>query len=167
MREKVIKIRDIEQGDAKAIVSHMNNVKVVKYLTSKIPYPYSDIDADWWINEGSKEGINKIIEHNGILAGLIGVTPGQFENERSAEIGYWLAESHWGKGLATLALQQVTEMVFNTTNIVRLFAPVFGPNSASKRVLEKSGYYQEAIQRNALFKHDQFYDAYIYAKLKP
>jgi [ribosomal protein S5]-alanine N-acetyltransferase len=161
----MILIRDVKEEDAKTIALLLNNANVAKYLTSKIPYPYRIEDATWWVTTGSKEGINKAIEHDGNFVGAIGVTPGQFENQRSAEIGYWLGEPYWGQGLATEALSKMTKIIFSTTDIVRLFAPVFEPNSASKRVLEKCGYYQESVQKKALFKHGQLYDACVFAKL--
>ena len=60
-------------------------------------------DAEWWVNTGSKTGITKEIEVNRYFADVISIAIGEYENPRSAEIGYWLGEELWGKGLATKA----------------------------------------------------------------
>jgi RimJ/RimL family protein N-acetyltransferase len=144
----------------------LNNKNVTKFLTSRIPQPYSINDADWWVNVGSKEGITKAVEVNGKYVGTIGVTAGQFERNRSAEIGYWLEEHSWGKGIATEALMKMTEYIFTKTNIVRLYAPVFSPNKASMRVLEKCSYQLEGILKKSIIKNGTFVDEYLYAKIR-
>ena len=161
----MIVLRDIENKDVEVIASLLNNANIVKYLTPTIPFPYTVGDAKWWIDVGSKEGINKAIEYEGEFVGVIGVTPGSFEKEHSGEIGYWLGEKYWGKGIGTEAVLKMTETVFDTTSIIRLFAPVFSPNIASSRVLEKCGYYLEANQKKEFFKNGNFYDAAVYVKI--
>ena len=161
----MVLIRSVEEKDVESLALLLNSESVSRYLTSKIPYPYTLDDAKWFVSTGSKDGINKAIEFQGEFVGMVGVSPGEFENDRSAEIGYWVGEPYWGKGIATNALGKMTEFIFKSTEIVRLFAPVFSPNDASKRVLDKCGYYQESIQKMALHKNGAQFDAYIYAKL--
>lgn len=159
----VIALRDYEERDILPIVSLLNNARVIKWLSPRIPYPYGLPDAEWWVATGCREGINKAIDYQGELVGAIGVTPGRFEHARSAEIGYWVGEPHWGKGLATEAVAAMTTGVFRTTNIVRICGTIFSENTASMRVLEKCGYYREAVQKNALWKYRKLSDAHIYA----
>lgn len=167
MRETVhITLRDYQQGDTDTIHLLLNNYEVSRFLSSRIPYPYSHDDAAWWVNTGSKQEITRVIEFNEQLAGIIGVIPGRYENCRTGELGYWLGQPFWGKGLATLAVREMTTMIFSQTALVRLFAPIYGPNKASMRVAEKSGYHLEGIAEQAIFKDGQFYDEYIYARLK-
>lgn len=158
-------LRAFTEEDIEAVVPLLNDAEVARYLSSKIPFPYTQEDARWWVSTGSKEGINKAIEVDGNFAGVIGAAPGAFEYERSAEVGYWLGKEYWGCGIATSALGQLTHLVFSTTDIVRLYAPVFAPNVASARVLEKCGYSRESIQKSAIYKHGKLFDAYVYAKL--
>jgi len=158
-------LRDFCENDIESLVLFLNNENVTKFLTSRIPQPYSFDDAKWWVNTGSKEGFTKAIEVNRKFVGTIRVTAGQFESNRSAEIGYWLEENSWGKGIATEAVMEMTEYVFTKTNIVRLYAPVFSPNKASMRVLEKCGYQLEGILKMAIFKNDVFLDEHLYAKV--
>lgn len=114
---------------------------------------------------GIKKEITRVIEFNQQLVGIIGVLRGQHENYRCGEIGYWLGEPYWGKGLATMAVSQMTELIFNETDIVRLIAPIYDPNQASMRVALKCGYKLEGIAEKAIFKDGRFYDEYIYARL--
>jgi RimJ/RimL family protein N-acetyltransferase len=165
MSKNKVFLRDFCENDITSLVLYLNNKNVTKFLTSRIPQPYSVDDAKWWVNIGSREGITKAVEVNGKYVGSIGVTAGQFESNRSAEIGYWLEESSWGKGIATEAVMEMTEYVFSNTNIVRLYAPVFSPNKASMRVLEKCGYQLEGVLRKAIFKNGLFLDEHLYAKI--
>ncbi len=165
MSKYKVTLRDFFNKDVDYLVLFLNNKNVTKYLTSRIPQPYSIDDAEWWVNIGSKAGITKAIEVNGKYIGTIGVNIAQYERIRSAEIGYWLEEYSWGKGIATEAVMKMTEYVFTKTNIVRLYAPVFSPNKASMRVLEKCGYQLEGVLKKSVFKNDEFLDEHLYAKI--
>jgi len=165
MSKPVVKLNELNNSDITAIANQLNNENVARYLSSKIPFPYSESDAKWFVEEGSKIGINKAIYFRDSLVGVTGMVPGSFEYERTGEIGYWLGENHWGKGIATEAVTQLTSHVFEHTNICRLIAPVFGPNHASMRVLKKCGYTLEAIQKQALYKHGRMYDSHVYVNV--
>lgn len=166
MRDSVsISLRDYKTEDIKAIHILLNNYNVSRFLSSRIPFPYTFDDAVWWVETGNKHEITRVIEFNGELAGIIGVARGVYENYRCGELGYWLGEPFWGKGLATGAVSQMTQMIFADTDIVRLFAPIYHPNKASMRVAEKCGYKLEGIAEKAIFKDGRFYDECIYACL--
>ena len=107
-----------------------------------------------------------MIEYRNNFAGSVGAIPLTGEHRFSATIGYWIAEEYWAKGIASKALKMLTNEIFSTTDIVRLAAQVYSPNIASMKVLEKSGYCQEAILHQSIFKNGEFYDDHIYAKLK-
>jgi RimJ/RimL family protein N-acetyltransferase len=161
----MIELSDLEQRNIDVLVKLLNNKNVTKYLTSRIPQPYTTEDAEWWINTGSKTGITNAIQVDGYFAGVINVTAGEYENFRSAEIGYWLGEDYWGKGIATEAVEKMTNYVFSSTEIVRLFAPVFSPNIKSMRVLEKNGYIKEGIFKKSIFKSGEYFDEHLFAKV--
>jgi len=163
----VIELRGFYDRDISSIAVHANNYHVSRYMASRMPYPYTRDDATWWVETGSKElGLNMAIDLAGECIGVVGVRPGQFEYQYSAEIGYWIAEQHWGKGIATEAVAKMTERIFAGEEIVRLCAPVYSPNKASMRVLEKCGYSLEAIHRKAVFKNDAFMDEHIFVKFR-
>jgi ribosomal-protein-alanine N-acetyltransferase len=164
----MIKLRGFLDSDIRSIARHANNFNVSRYMASRMPYPYTEGDAQWWVETGSKEmGLNMAIDLAAECIGVVGVQFGQGELQYSAEIGYWIAEDHWGKGIATEAISKMTERVFSDTKIVRLSAPVFSPNKASMRVLEKCGYALEAIHHRAAFKNDEFMDEHIFVKFRP
>ncbi|MFK7974527.1 MAG: GNAT family N-acetyltransferase [Halioglobus sp.] len=160
-------LREFDAIDLEPLTTLLGNQQVSKYLSSRMPYPYTQQDAQWWITTGSKQGYVRAITQNDELLGCIGVDTGLFEERRSGELGYWLGQPHWGKGIATAAVTQITAHMFTHTDLVRLVAPVFAPNLASMRVLEKCGYTQEGIARKACYKDGAFYDKHIYAKIHP
>jgi RimJ/RimL family protein N-acetyltransferase len=162
----MITLRDFNEGDTAQLLSILNDPQVVKYLSSRIPSPYTLEDAQWWISTGSKVGIIKAIELNGYLVGCIGAEIGEFEYRRSAEVGYWVARDYWRQGITTQALNSIISLVFTTTDIVRLFASVFSQNTASMQVLAKCGFELEAVHKKAIYKNDSFYNNHVYCLLR-
>ncbi len=162
----MIILRDFNQQDVQYLVKFLNNKKMTQYLTSRIAEPYTNQDAEWWVNTGSQIGVAKAIVVNGVFAGVISAIAGEYENQRSAEIGYWLGEELWGRGIATVAVEKMTNHVFLNTKIIRLFAPVFSPNMKSMHVLEKCGYIREGILKKSIFKNDRYFDEHLFAKIK-
>ncbi len=162
----MITIRDFNDGDTEQLLSVLNDPEVVKYLSSKIPTPYTLQDAKWWITTGSKLGIVKAIEFNDSLVGCISADRGEFEYQRSAEIGYWIDKSFWGQGIATQAINDFLPFIFKTTDIVRLFASVFSENAVSMHLLAKCGFELEAVHKKAIYKNGKFYNDHIFSVLK-
>lgn len=162
----MITLRDYKNSDVNRLLKLANNENVARYLTGAFPSPYTLEDAEWWVSTGSKNGIVKVIELNGEFVGSVGLTCGTNERRFSGEVGYWLGEAYWGQGIASVALSQLTEVIFEETDIVRLFAPVYSPNKPSMRVLEKAGYRHEATLANSIYKNGEFYNEHIYSLLK-
>ncbi|MDC1287168.1 GNAT family N-acetyltransferase [Gammaproteobacteria bacterium] len=163
----MIFLRDFLDSDIRSIARHANNYNVSRYMASRMPYPYTEGDAQWWVATGSREqGLNMAIDLDSECIGVVGVQFGQGELQYSAEIGYWIAEEHWGKGIATDAVAIMTERVFADYKIVRLSAPVFSPNKASMRVLEKCGYSLEAVLHKSVFKNHEFMDEHLFVKFR-
>jgi len=156
-------LREFEEKDIETLPILLGNPKVSRYLSSRIPEPYTLEAARWWVKTGCKQGVVRAIEVEGILVGAIGAEPGEFENSRSMEMGYWLGEPYWGNGFATAALQALTELVLRTSDAVRLYGQVFGPHFASARVLQKCGYEKEAVLKKSLYKNGNIYDTHVYA----
>jgi len=161
----MIELRGFFDSDIGSITKHANNINISRYMASRMPYPYTESDAKWWAETGCKEqGRYMAIDLAGECIGVVGVRFGQFE--LTAEIGYWIAEEHWGNGIGSEAVSKMTDCIFSDNKIVRLSAPVFSPNKASMTVLEKCGYSLEAIHRKAVFKNDEFMDEHIFAKFR-
>ena len=154
--------------DRDAIVRHANNRNVWINLRDRFPHPYTDADARRWLDSvvGQKPETNFAIAVAGEAAGGIGFTVQHDVGRRSAEIGYWLGEEFWGRGIATDALIAVTDYAFSNYDVCRLYAHVFDWNRASARVLEKAGYAFEGRLRKSVTKDGQTIDQLMYAMIR-
>ena len=103
------------------------------------------------------------IEVHGEATGGIGLELGSDIERRSAEVGYWLGEAFWGKGITTAAVRALTGYGFEALNLTRIFAVPFASSSASIRVLEKCGYIREGIMRRSAVKEGVVIDQVLYA----
>ncbi len=164
----VTTIRQWKNEDLQELVFQANNVNVWNNLRNYFPHPYTEEHGKAWLEKvvDALPAINMAIEADGKMAGGIGLILNGDVYIKSAEIGYWLGEQYWGKGIATEAVRQMTEYAFYYFDLVRLYAEVFETNKASMRVLEKNGYYLEGVRRKAVFKNEVLMDDYIWVKLK-
>jgi ribosomal-protein-alanine N-acetyltransferase len=162
----MIALREYADSDLERLVNLANNENVSRYLVYTFPYPYTRDDAEWWIGTGSKQNgaITRVIEYQGLFVGSVGITPQSGWREHLGEIGYWVAEDYWGKGIATTALHQMTDYGFKTRNFRKLNAPVLAPNIASMRVLEKCGYELEGILKGEVKKRGTYFDIHHFAQ---
>ena len=159
-------IRSWQPGDAKSLQKYANNRKIWYTLRDFFPHPYTLQDAIWWIENSSKE----LPERSYAIAtaeepiGGIGLIFGEDVHRFSAELGYWLAEPFWNRGIMTSVVCILTEYAFHQFPINRVFAEPFADNLASARVLEKAGYHQEGILTASVVKDGKVQDQFIYAK---
>lgn len=153
---------------AAGLAAIRNNPTVLKNGYDKTPNPFTTEDAVSFINEQADKNPARrfLIFQDDQLAGEIGITIKEDVFRLNAEIGYFIAEPFWGKGLATEAIKKMTDYVFTRFNVIRIVAGVFEFNKASMRALEKNGYYLESIRKNAVIKNGQIMDDYIWVKLK-
>lgn len=163
----MIELRIFEQKDEALLVSYLNDDAQTLFLSARLPQPYTNESAHWWINTGSKIGVAYAIIYNGIFVGSISAIPGEFEKQRTAEIGYWVAKSYWGKGIASEALQKFTHLLFESTDFIRLNASVFEGNLASAKVLQKCGYKLDAVLEKAIYKNGVVFNELYYSKVHP
>jgi ribosomal-protein-alanine N-acetyltransferase len=101
------------------------------------------------------------------LVGVIGIYPQSDVYRGTAELGYWLGQPFWGKGIATAAVRRIVEFGFEELHLRRIFADVFASNPASRRVLEKAGFQLEGVRQLAIIKNEQIQDDYHYAIVNP
>ena len=162
-------VRPWRMTDADAVVRHANNLNVARQLRDRFPHPYLRANAQAFLKAAvsGSDPSNLAIEVEGEAAGAIGYVAGSDVERYSAEIGYWLGEAHWGRGIATEALVMVTEHVFTAANVLRLFAVPFADNLGSIRVLEKAGFVREAILRSSSVKFGVPRDQALYARVNP
>jgi ribosomal-protein-alanine N-acetyltransferase len=159
-------VRSWEWSDRDSIVLHANNRKVWINLRDRFPHPYTKKDAQTWLDivVGSRPETNFAIAVNNEAIGGIGFSAQADVGRRSAEIGYWLGENYWGRGIASEALIAVSEHAFANYDLCRLYAHVFEWNPASTRVLEKAGYVFEGRLKKSVTKDSQTIDQLIYAR---
>lgn len=161
-------IRSYEARDLAALLEHANNRNVSIRLREAFPYPYTRGDAKRWLQSVLAQDVEThfAIAEGRDLIGGIGFQPQDDVYRKSAEIGYWVAEPYWGRGIATAAVRAMTRYAFEHFDMARLYAYVFEGNRASERVLEKVGYTYEGTMRKAVFKENRLLDQKFYSILR-
>ena len=158
-------IRPWHHADLDALVRHANNRQVWLTLRDQFPHPYTRADGDEWLAHVAKQDpvTSFAIVVDDEAAGGIGLAPQPDVHRRSAEVGYWLGETFWNRGIMTAALRTFTEYAFDAHDLIRVFAGVFSTNPASMRVLEKAGYAREGILKKSVVKDGKVLDQVLYA----
>lgn len=162
-----ISIRTWKQTDAKALSDALSNKKILNNLRDGLPYPYTKEDALDYINFILSSNPNNTfayaIDVDGVAVGSIGAFRQENIHYRTAEVGYYLAEEYWGKGIMTEAVRLLCSEVFAKTDIIRIYAEPFAYNTGSRRVLEKAGFQFEGIMKCNAVKNGQILDMALYA----
>jgi [ribosomal protein S5]-alanine N-acetyltransferase len=161
-------LRGWRVGDEHSLALHANNYKIWRNVRDRFPHPYTLEDARRWIEHASSEDplTNFAIVMDGAAVGGIGLIFHDDIYHRSAEIGYWLGEAYWGRGLTTEAVRGVVEWAFDNFDLARIYAGILEWNPASARVLEKAGFQFEARLRRAVTKENHTMDELLYALVR-
>jgi RimJ/RimL family protein N-acetyltransferase len=161
-------IRAWRLNDAESLAKHANNRKVWLALRDLFPHPYTADDANKFLQNATaaEPTTNFCIEVDGAAVGGIGIHLGRDVHRHTAEIGYWLAEDFWGRGIVTEAVAAFTNFCFQNFSLRRMYAEPFANNPASARVLEKAGFTFEGRLKNNVLKDGQLLDSLLYAKTK-
>ncbi|HET8833450.1 MAG TPA: GNAT family N-acetyltransferase [Gemmatimonadales bacterium] len=162
------RIRSWRAGDAPSLARHADNRKIWLQVRDRFPHPYTLDAAESWVALASAADPETqfAIEVNGEAAGGIGVFLQQDVERYSAEIGYWLGEAHWNRGITSAAVRRFTDYAFDRFGLCRLYANVFETNPGSCRVLERAGYQLEGRLRRAAVKDGQVLDGLLYAAVR-
>lgn len=168
LKTKNLILRPWQKGDEASLAKYANNRKISINLRDRFPFPYTLKDAEDWIQFASASSpvTNFAIEVDSHAVGGTGFMLGSDVFRQSAELGYWLGESYWGKGLMTEAVKAATEYGFTELKLKRIFAGVFETNPASAKVLEKAGYTFESRQVKAVVKEGKYLDQLVYVMIK-
>jgi [ribosomal protein S5]-alanine N-acetyltransferase len=164
-----IHLSEIRPSDKPALLEHLREKEIYDH-TLRIPYPYTEADADDWLalvakaiqQQGQPVQWAIRIEEEYLIGGC-GFDGFQIGKSHRAEIGYWLAKPSWGKGIMTAVVRRACEFAFNEWGLVKITAHVFSFNTASARVLEKCGFEQEGYLKKHHRKDGQLIDARLYA----
>ena len=162
-------LREFRYGDENSLQENANNTAVWRNLRNSFPSPFTINDAVGWIsmNRDYQKPVNMAITVDDKVVGGIGVVQQSDIYQLSAEIGYWLGEPHWNKGIMTEAVTAMVRYTFANFKVLRIYAGVFNYNIASMRVLEKAGFHKEAIHEKAIFKNGKVWDEHLFAIIKP
>ena len=162
-------LRTWSKSDAPSLVRHANNLNVAKHLRDRFPHPYTRAHAFAFLTHAfaADSPTNLAIEVGGAAVGGIGYVRGSDVERYSAEVGYWLGEECWGRGIVTEALQMFTCHLFSEVRLLRLFALPLADNLGSVRVLEKAGYEREGLLRASCVKYGERRDQLMYARINP
>ncbi|GAB4019721.1 GNAT family N-acetyltransferase [Spirosoma migulaei] len=158
-------IRSWKRGDEQNLLHYANNKEIWLNLRDRFPHPYTQADAHQWIElvVGASPETNFAITVEDKAVGGIGLILHEDIERCSAEVGYWLGETYWGRGILTAALKAFTQYALDEFVLTRLYAVPFLRNTASMKVLEKAGYQREGIMRRSAIKDGQVIDQALYA----
>lgn len=161
-------LRAWRASDAEALAAHANNPEVWRWMSDAFPHPYTIELARHWVTRGHVEfgGDNWAIAHDDQAVGGCGIRPLDGALRCSAEVGWWLAEPHWGQGIATLVARALVARAFEDPQITRVFAPIHAGNARSMRVAEKAGFAPEGVQRRSALKAGRVIDRHLYAVVR-
>lgn len=164
------KIRKWELSDAKDLSIALSNRKIQDNLRDGLPYPYTEQDGEDYISAmisaNEDETFAFAITADNKVVGSIGVFRQENIHRQTAELGYYVAEEYWGKGIMTEAVKQICAYVFDKSDIIRIYAEPFAYNTASCRVLEKAGFQYEGTLRSNAVKNGKVIDMKMYSLLK-
>lgn len=163
-------LRAWKTEDAKSLAQAADNPNIAKNLRNAFPNPYTLEDARWYINDSianaGKRQLNYAIVVDGQAVGGIGIFVKEDVYEKSAELGYWLAEEYWRQGIMSEAVKRICGEAFVSFDIVRIFAEPFADNAGSRGVLEKAGFTCEGTMRDGVYKNGEIHSYCMYSLLR-
>lgn len=164
-----IKLRQLEETDIPVLAGLFNNRKIWNMLRDGVPSPYHEKDARDFYALSRQENTFHVfaIAYSSEFSGCITLNRQTDVYRMSAELGYWVGEPYWGKGIATQAVNMICDFGFQELGLARIFAGVFDCNHSSQRVLQKAGFQLEGIARRAVIKNGSMHDEYRYARIHP
>ena len=166
-----IVLRRMRDSDANDLYDHVSH-RAVSRWTANLPHPFPKDRALKWIRHTQRTWRSKkqfffgiYLSETGNLIGGIGLAPIDWQN-KNADLGYWLAEKYWARGLTSEAIRLILPFGFNRLKLHCVYATAFEPNTGSIRVLEKCGFKKEGCQRHALYRFKQWHNALSFGLLQ-
>jgi RimJ/RimL family protein N-acetyltransferase len=158
-------LRPWRAGDLASLVANANNRKIWLNLRDLFPHPYGEADGRIWLSRVAAldPPTELAIDREGAAVGGAGVHLGTDVDRASAEIGYWLGETQWGRGLGTAAVRELTTYAFDILPVNRLYARAFTRNAASIALLERLGYRREGLFVDSVIKDGRLESQVFYA----
>ena len=168
LEQGTIILRSFADDDVTVLAKLANNKKVWDNLRDFFPFPYSKENAIYFINLCKEEDpqMTFAIEYKGQFCGVIGLVAQTDVYQKTAEVGYWIGEPFWNKGIATAAVKLITDYGLDQLDFVRIHTGVFEYNLNSMKVLEKNGYSKEGVFQKSILKNGKIWDEHRFAKIK-
>jgi ribosomal-protein-alanine N-acetyltransferase len=156
-------------SDASELALIANNKKIADNVRDAFPFPYSLKNAQDWLDlilvENDPPRFFAITIDKQVV-GSIGIVSKTDIYRKNVEIGFFLSEDFWGKGIATKAIKAATSYAFREFDIGRIYAESFSDNIGSRRALEKAGFTLEATLKRNIIKNGIIKDSCIYSVLR-
>ena len=162
-------LRDWQLSDAKSLAENANNINVWNSLNDYFPHPYSEKDGEEFITKvlNNEFGAQKAIIVDEQAVGGVGIFPKTDNFRHTAELGYWLGEKYWKRGIMTDAVKEFTDYLFaHFPHLQKIYAQIFDFNTASQKVLQKAGFEREAILKKGAIKNGEVIDLHYYSIIK-
>ena len=163
-------LREWRLSDKESLAENANNINIWNCVRDYFPHPYTVKDGEEFIamvTERPKPPVDFAIEIEGVAVGGVGIVLKPDVERIGAEIGYWLGEKYWNRGVMTDVIKKMADYSFANFHIQKLFATVFDFNIASQRVLEKAGFEKEAVLKQTAIKNGIIIDLHYYGLIKP
>lgn len=169
LRTDRLTLRPWTPDDLPALLRYAQHPSIFANLRDRFPNPYTEEAAHAFIEMANSQTPVNIfaIDMDGEAIGSIGYFRQHDVNRFSAEIGYWMGLPFRGRGIVVEALSALCAHLFEHSDLIRLYASVFGRNPASRKVLERAGFQFEGVMRNSVVKLGAVDDEYLYALLRP
>jgi ribosomal-protein-alanine N-acetyltransferase len=168
IRTEQFTLRPFGMEDVPSLTEHINNRKIWRNVRDVLPHPYDEDHARNFIKQclDNKQDYIFAIDLNGGVAGAIGLHHKEDVYRLNFELGFWLGEPFWGRGIMTAVIGKIVDFAFTNTEVHRLYAEVFDHNQASMRVLTKNNFRHEAVLREAIIKDEKIEDLHVFAWLR-
>ncbi len=165
LRSNDVVLRPFSVLDKELLSTLMSNPSILKNLRDSIPNPYTVKDAENFISYCSTcfPVTTFAVEYRGELVGCIGLVVKADVQRLSAELGYWIGEPYWNRGIATLAISLIVEYAFKHLGLIRIFSEVFDFNLSSQKVLQKAGFTFSCILEKAAIKDGTVCSMHLYS----
>jgi RimJ/RimL family protein N-acetyltransferase len=162
-------VRHWRREDRASLLRHADNANVARNLSLRFPHPYTPADADAWFAflEAQADPAAWAIEVDGEAVGGIGLRLGEAEFAHSGELGYWLGEVHWRRGIVAAAVRVVVPFAMARFGLARLTAYANPRNVGSVRVLEGAGFVREGLVRARAIRAGEVHDHLLFGLVDP
>jgi RimJ/RimL family protein N-acetyltransferase len=164
-----IKLRKWNDDDKSSLAYFANNKKIFDNLRDAFPFPYTLENAEAFIRAAQNSGPDSLffaVDLKGKAIGSIGAFLKKDVYRKNAEIGYWLGEEYWGKGIMSFVIEKLAKLIFEKYDITRIYAEPYSRNIGSRSALKKAGFRCEAVLEKSVYKNGELIDSCIYSLLK-